>query len=157
MERFFDKSVATQTVSNYKKHEVIAITTDVDPSGEVTFVSQGYCPEADAKLWKDGTTMGTPEAPPRKWRDTLQEGDTVLADRGTLIQSWLETLLIMVTCIMPPFTHQGHLTEEEKIRGRAIAERRYFWFSLEFISIVTSVLCKFIVKYVNIDNNCFNS
>ena len=47
-----------------------------------------------------------------------------LADKGTLIEAWLRSLRIGVRSLLPPFLHNGSLTEEEESRAKAIARRR---------------------------------
>jgi len=88
-------------------------------------ISRAYTPESDAQLWMHGETAATPSIPSRNLRDHLHPSDGILADKGTLIQSWLDSLRLGVKSTLPPFAHDGHLTDEEALRGKAISRRRF--------------------------------
>ena len=88
-------------------------------------VTRAYAPDADAKIWSEGTTAATTEAPARMFRDYLQPGDRILADKGTLLQAYLDKLRLEVRSTLPPFAHDGQLTDKEADRGFLISRRRY--------------------------------
>jgi len=138
IERFHDTAITSQCNSVYKKvissltllwnsflqHACAAFGCDASPSGAVKMVTRAYAPESDAKIWSRGTTAATPEAPARMFRDYLQRQDRILADKGTLLQAYLDALRLEVRSTLPPFAHDGQLTDKEADRGYLISRRR---------------------------------
>ena len=75
----------------------------MDPSGEPVYISETYAHTSDANLYKFGKTAACKFIPAKSLTDFLKEGDVLCADKGTLIMSWLKSLGLNISMIMPPF------------------------------------------------------
>ena len=124
MQNFDGSEARAQSFSNYKKGPRAHVGAAVDPSGEPVYVSCAYGRTSDANLYKHGTTSSSKFTSAKNLKDFLKVNDVLCADKGTLIQAWLSSLGLNATLIMPPFVVDHLISEEDKLRGKAIATRR---------------------------------
>jgi hypothetical protein len=125
LENFNDAEARAAAFSHYKKGGRAFVGATIGGDGEPVFVSCCFAACSDANLYKHGKTCPSKHSPALSFKDFLKKGDVVMADKGTLIQAWLEQLGIDVTMIMPPFVINNLISEEDKQLGKAIAIRRY--------------------------------
>lgn len=99
--------------SNYKNRPTIKILYGIDEKGFVIFCSDVFCGSiSDQRIVQESGFL-----------DLLQEGDSVLADRGFDIADVLA--IKKVTLNIPPFKgRRQQLSEEEIMETRVIANRR---------------------------------
>lgn len=101
------------TFSNYKNHNTFKGLVGISPDGVVTFVSPLFSGSiSDKSLTRKSGVL-----------DLLEEGDSVMADRGFDIEE--DLLLIGVKLNIPPFLRgKSQLSEEELVQTRRIASLR---------------------------------
>ena len=101
------------TLSNYKNHNTYKGLIGISPSGAVTFVSDLYSGSiSDKELTRQSGLL-----------DLLEQGDSVMADRGFDIKEDLK--LLRVTLNMPPFLKgKKKLDANEMVETRRIATLR---------------------------------
>ena len=100
------------TYSSYKSHNTAKGLIGISPAGAVTFVSDLYAGRSsDKQITKDRGIL-----------DLLEEGDSVMADKGFEIA---DDLPKGVTLNIPPFLRgNDHLSIEEETETRRIASVR---------------------------------
>lgn len=101
------------TFSNYKNNNTFKGLVGISPDGVITFVSSLFSGSiSDKALTRKSGVL-----------DLLEEGDSVMADRGFDIEE--DLLLIGATLNMPPFLRgKSQLSEEELVQTRRIASLR---------------------------------
>ena len=100
--------------SNYKSHATVKALIGVSPAGAAMFVSDVYEGSiSDRKIVEDS-----------KFADNLLPGDTILADRGFLIEDICREK--GATLVIPPFLKRGQtsFTLEETQQTKLIARAR---------------------------------
>lgn len=102
----------SETYSNYKHHNTAKGVVGIAPSGLVTFVSDLYAGRcSDKAITKDCGIL-----------DLLEEGDSVMADKGFTIE---DDLPVGTFLNIPPFLkNHASLTLEEETETRRIASVR---------------------------------
>ena len=105
--------VQSQTYSNYKSHNTAKGLLGISPNGFVTFV----CDLVPGRMSDKEVTENSGLI------DLLQEGDSVMADRGFLIDEYLAQKRIQLN--IPPFLGgKPQLSPEEEQQTRQIASVR---------------------------------
>lgn len=101
------------TYSQYKSAYTFKILIAISPNGSIIFISKCY----------GGKTSDTFITTDCGLVNLLQPGDIVLADKGFPgIKTSVEDKNAIV--VIPPFRHDGHLTEEELLETNSIASVR---------------------------------
>ena len=116
--------------SDYKKDERLKVQASINASGEPSWVSKAYLAfgASDQQILENGESAGSDQFQPRKFFDQLKGNDIVMGDKGTLIRAPLgrhnKRTGKRVSMMLPPFTKNGKLSFDEKVRGREIARTR---------------------------------
>jgi len=100
------------TFSNYKNHNTLKALVAITPSGAVSFVSDLFSGNiSDKRLVAESGFL-----------KLLEVGDSIMADRGFLIEDILPP---GITLNVPPLLNEtGQLTDDERTRTRRIASVR---------------------------------
>ena len=112
IERPLNLEARAMTWSNYKHTNTIKYLMGISPAGAVTFLSHGWGGRVSDKV----ITIES------GFLDFLENGDSVLADRGFLIQDELATRGAVLT--IPSFTKGKQQLSAEVARSRKIANVR---------------------------------
>ena len=101
------------TYSSYKNHNTYKGLIGISPSGAVTFISDLYCDSiSDKELTRCSGIL-----------DLLEEGDSVMADRGFDIKEDLDLLEVRLN-ILPFMKGKKQLNDEELVETICIATLR---------------------------------
>jgi hypothetical protein len=131
LQRFHSEELRSSAHSDYKGGARLKVQGNIDASAEPSWISKAYLAGAgasDQEILENGASAGSYQFEPTKAFDLMEADDILMGDRGTLVRVPLlkhnQKTGKKLKMMLPPFVHNGKLTQEEKERGGEIAKVR---------------------------------
>ena len=131
LQHFHSEELRSSAHSDYKGGARLKVQGNIDASAEPSWISKAYLAgpgASDQEILENGASAGSYQFEPTKAFDLMEADDILMGDRGTLVRVPLlkhnQKTGKKLKMMLPPFVHNGKLTQEEKERGGEIAKVR---------------------------------